>query len=504
MVVHEIHQYFDLTTFCLAFIVFILVKVYSARLVKTNLPPGPLGWPFVGSLPFLFSHKGGAHCALMDLAKTHGDVFSVYLGSRLVVVLNGYDAVKEALVHRSDFFSNRPKLVVVDMLNQGKALAEANGRPWTEQRRFFMKTFRRLEMGKSSRLEYHILEECSHLVKEIAGTKGMLFNPTDLITNAVSNIICFLTFGKRFEYSDAEFRHLLISIHKMMEMVGSAGAIHFVPALKVFMRGTFKDLADKRDLVFDFERKMIEQHRRSLDHDNPRDFIDAYLIESQKRKETNNLCSFTDDAYLMGTLADLLTAGTETTATTLKWGLLYLCLHQNVQRKVHEEIKKAVGLNRLLGLSDQVNLPYLQAVIYEIQRLSSVFPLSVPHCTAMDAELYGYTIPKNTEIIPNLWSVLHDPKVWTEPDKFMPERFLDKNLEEVVKPEQFIPFSIGSRVCAGEQIGKMEMFLFLGSLLQHFRFELEEGKRTDTKPIEGLTLSPKPFKVRVKCLMPPL
>ncbi|XP_070534293.1 cytochrome P450 2U1-like [Ptychodera flava] len=498
MLTHYFCQNVDCTTVLLATVVFVLVKVYLDRRTRARLPPGPLGLPVVGSLPFIVSHKGGAHRAMVQMAERYGDVFSVYFGSKLIVVLNGYRAVREALANRGDFFSDRPSLIVVDLLTGGKGIAEANGRNWREQRRFFLKSFRTLELGSSSRLEYRILEECRHLVSGIALLEGALFDPTDLLLNAVSNIICCVVFGKRFDYSDEKFLSLLQMLHELMQSVGNAAAIHFIPALKYVMRGTFKEIEQKRDRVFDFERTIVQEHLESLDPDNPRDFVDAYLLEMRKRKATGKESSFADDDYMVVTLSDLFTAGTETTSTTLKWGLLYLCLQTDVQQKAQEEIDRVVGSHRQTEMADQANLPYVQAVICEIQRMSSVFPFSVPHCSSAEAELFGYTIPKNTEILPNLWSVHHDSNVWKEPEKFIPERFLDETLEKVVKPEEFIPFGIGPRVCLGEQLGKMELFLFLSNMLQNFRFELDGDCIVDkiTTPIEGLTLSPLPYKVR--------
>lgn len=150
-------------------------------------------------------------------------------------------------------------------------------------------------------------------------------------------------------------------------------------------------------------------------------------------------------------------------------------------------------------------------------------------------EFRGYTIPKGTVILPNLWSVHRDPALWDDPDRFNPERFLDDN-GKLLKKECFIPFGIGTsflthlmgkttatliikfiisvyshqdpmihpiylsgrRVCMGEQLAKMELFLMVISLLQAFKFRLPEG--TPPPPPDGrfgLTLAPCPYTVCV-------
>lgn len=142
-------------------------------------------------------------------------------------------------------------------------------------------------------------------------------------------------------------------------------------------------------------------------------------------------------------------------------------------------------------------MPYTEATIMEVQRLSMAVPLAIPHMTSEKTVLQGYTIPKGTVVIPNLWSVHRDPAIWEKPDDFCPDRFLDDQ-GQLLKRETFIPFGIGKRVCMGEQLAKMELFLMFVSLMQSFTFALPAGSE---KPIMtgrfGLTLAPHPFNVTV-------
>uniref|UniRef100_A0A9L0S4N8 Cytochrome P450 family 2 subfamily U member 1 n=1 Tax=Equus caballus TaxID=9796 RepID=A0A9L0S4N8_HORSE len=109
--------------------------------------------------------------------------------------------------------------------------------------------------------------------------------------------------------------------------------------------------------------------------------------------------------------------------------------------------------------------------------------------------LQGYTIPKGTVVLPNLWSVHRDPAIWEEPDEFHPNRFLDDQ-GQLVKKEAFIPFGIGKRVCMGEQLAKMELFLMFASLIQSFKFALPKDSETPLLTGRyGLTLAPHPFNV---------
>jgi len=168
-------------------------------------------------------------------------------------------------------------------------------------------------------------------------------------------------------------------------------------------------------------------------------------------------------------MMDLFVAGAETTSTTLSWTFLLLALHPEIQEKLHEEIRRVVGMSRLPSLNDRPEMPYTEAVIMEVMRYSAMVPLAVQHRTVEDVHFHGFFIPKDTLIIPNLYCAMRDPKVWGDPDNFRPDRFLSPDGKTVVRHEAFIPFSTGRRVCLGETLARDELFLFTTSLFQRFK-----------------------------------
>ncbi len=141
-------------------------------------------------------------------------------------------------------------------------------------------------------------------------------------------------------------------------------------------------------------------------------------------------------------IGDLFGAGTETTSTTLKWSLVYMIRHPNIQAKVRNEIHNTIGHHRLPSMTDKISLPYTEACVMETQRLADVVPLGVPHTTIEDIVFRGYDIPKGTTVMSNLYSVHRDTRVWKDPYTFNPERFLDED-GKVHRIEQLIPFSMG-------------------------------------------------------------
>ncbi|XP_034294246.2 cytochrome P450 2A5-like [Pantherophis guttatus] len=133
-------------------------------------------------------------------------------------------------------------------------------------------------------------------------------------------------------------------------------------------------------------------------------------------------------------------------------------------------------------MEDRLQMPYTEAVIHEIQRFGDIVPLGLPRRVTRDVQLRGYTIPKGTEIFPMLGTAMRDPKHFARPEEFDPQHFLDQK-GQFQKNEAFIPFSIGKRYCFGEHLARAELFLFLTSILQHFRFK-------SAVPPEDIDLSP--------------
>jgi cytochrome P450 len=144
-------------------------------------------------------------------------------------------------------------------------------------------------------------------------------------------------------------------------------------------------------------------------------------------------------------------------------------------------------------------MPYTEATIMEVMRFSAMVPTGVFHTALEDVKFHGYTIPKQTIIVSNLYACMRDPKVWGDPDNFRPERFLSEDGKTVIRHEALIPFSTGRRVCLGESLAKDELFLFTSSLFQRFRVtpNPEGPKISPLEYISAAVLLPKPHDVIV-------
>nr|QLC36625.1 cytochrome P450 2K1-like2 [Kryptolebias hermaphroditus] len=370
---------------------------------------------------------------LFQLSKTYGPVFQVYFGPKKVVVLAGYRTVKEALLNQADEFGNREITPILNDLTQGHGILFSNGDSWKEMRRFALSTLKDFGMGRKMSEEI-IIEECGYLIKEMEQYGGEAFNNTQAINYAASNVISALMFKKRFEYKDPVFQTMVEKDNETIRLTGSVS-------------------------IMDFDEKSSHYH----------------------------------DENLLYSVMNLFAAGTDTTATTLKWGLLYMAKFPHIQDRVQEELSRVVG-SRQIQTEDRKNLPYTDAVIHETQRFANIGPLAIPHKTTRNVTFQGYFIKKDTTVFPLLTSVLYDESEWESPHSFNPSHFLDDE-GKFIRRDAFMPFSAGRRACLGESLAKMELFLFFTSLLQCFHFTPPPGvpeDELDLKPVVGMTLAPKP------------
>ncbi|XP_078579510.1 cytochrome P450 2U1-like [Branchiostoma floridae x Branchiostoma japonicum] len=463
----------DLPTFLAATCVCLLAYLYLRR--PRNLPPGPRGWPLLGNLPML-SKSAFLSATLMELSKQYGDVMTIWMGRVPAIVLTGHETIRNALVKRAEDFSSRKAPPAQAMAGRDKGVLQAPYGPhWKQQRKFALMTLRDFGFGKRS-LEGKISEEANALVQEILSQNGQPFDLKIMMQNAVSNIICSIVFGGRFEYGDPDFQRLISLLNTVVEakpsVIDRLENIHPVfRYLRLFRTSRNDKATTMLQSVQEFCREQIDKHRLTFDPNDIRDFVDAFLLEQQRAPEEKAREHFTDK-QLQEVLMDLFVAGTETTATTTRWALLYMMLNPNIQEKVHQEIDSVLGQSAP-SYAQRNLLPYTTATVAEVQRIKAIVPL-VGRAASRDSTLNGYSIPQEGRLLINLWSVHMDPQLFPEPNTFQPERFLDQD-GNFVKHEALIPFSMGHRICLGEQLAKMELFMLFVSLMQRFTFNLPEG-----------------------------
>ncbi|XP_073693281.1 cytochrome P450 2K6-like [Garra rufa] len=473
-----------------------LFSIGSSSQVEGKIyPPGPKPLPLLGNLHMLDLKK--TYMSLWELSKQYGSVFTVHFGPKKVVVLTGYKAVKQALVNLSEEFGDRDITPIFHDFNDGFGIVFSNGENWREMRRFALANLRDFGMGRK-RSEEIIIEEMQYLNEELEKFEGKPFDTTQAVNLAVSNIIATIVYGYRFEYSNTKLHHMVRKANQTVTMIGSASIqlYNTFPWLRRFVKNQKRIMSNVRDACKRSE-EFVTSLQETLNPQSPRGFADSFLIQQQKDEERSSKSATPfHSKNLHCTINNLFAAGTDTTATTVRWGLLLMAKYPEIQAAVQDEIDKMIGKRQPL-VKDRINLPYTDAVIHEIQRFASVAPISIPHQTTCDVHLNGYLIKKGTSVWPLLVSVLRDENEWETPDSFNPRHFLNEQ-SQFVKKDAFMPFSAGRRACLGESLARMELFLFFTFLLQHFQFTPPPGVSEDDldlSPVIGFTLNPTPHKL---------
>ncbi|XP_057633374.1 cytochrome P450 2C25-like isoform X3 [Chionomys nivalis] len=408
----------------------LLLSLWRQSSERAKLPPGPTPLPVLGNF-LQIDVKNVSQC-LTNFSKIYGPVFTLYIGMKPTVVLHGYEAVKEALIDHGEEFAGRGSFPIAERVSKGL---------------------------------------------------GSPCDPTFILSCAPCNVICSTVFQNRFDYKDQNFLNLMEKLNDNVRILSSPWiqVCNNFPSLIDYCPGSHHTALKNAEYIRNYLLERIKEHQESLNVANPRDFIDYYLIKLNQANH-NQQSEFTLE-NLAVTVFDLFGAGTETTSTTLRYALLLLLKHPDVTAKVQEEIHRVVGRNRSPCMQDRSHMPYTDAMIHEVQRFISLIPINLPHAVTCDIKFRNYIIPKGTTVITSLTSVLNDSKEFPNPEIFDPGHFLDKN-GNFKKSDYFVPFSTGKRICAGEGLARMELFLFLTTILQNFKLKsLVNTKDIDTTPV---------------------
>nr|AGN04281.1 cytochrome P450 [Oryzias melastigma] len=468
------------------------------RNLKRRLP-GPFAWPVVGNALQLGQMP---HITFSKLAKKYGDVFQIRLGCRDIVVLNGDRVIREALVQHSSEFAGRPNFVSFQVVSGGRSLTFMNySKRWRMHRKLAQTTIRAFSSANSQTkkaFEQQITAEATELVEIFLklSSQGQYFNPAHEVTVAAANVICALCFGRRYGHDDVEFRALLHQMDQFGQTVGAGSLVDVMPWLQFFpnpVRTTFRNFKRLNQEFFTFVKSKVDEHRETFDPEITRDMSDAVI-----RGISEADVELTDD-YTESTVTDLIGAGMDTVSTALHWIVLLLAKHPDIQRKLHELIDRVVGRDRLPSVEDRPHMPYLDAFIYETMRFTSFVPVTIPHSTTSDVSVNGLSIPKDTVVFVNQFSVNHDPLIWRDPQVFDPSRFIDESgsLDRDLTNNVLI-FSAGKRRCIGDQVAKVEIFLFFAILLHQCSFEKCPDQDFSLNYSYGLTLKPWDYRVTAK------
>ncbi|XP_043461044.1 probable cytochrome P450 305a1 [Leptopilina heterotoma] len=477
--------------------VLLIVNFTWRKRNKKKLPPGPFAWPFIGNLHLLRQLSrdfGGQHLAFLELSRRYNsDLISLKLGRNRITVVSGDKGIQYVL--KNGEFDGRPWDEFIKLRNMGlrKGITMSDGPEWKEIRGWFVRTFRELGFGKSHM--FHLIRDELVEILENLGEGGVRYLKS-VTMNAVINVLWRLTAGKRFsdEKKLKYFIDLMDRRAKAFSMGG--GILSSIPWIRYIApeASGYNLLMTLNKELKSFFTDTIEDHKKNFKPGKDNDLIDMFLQEMYFGKGPS--AGFTEDQLVL-ILMDIFIAGTLTTTTTLDFIFLNVLIHQDVQRKLHEEIDSIIGREKLPEINDRQSLPYLEAVCAESQRLCLVTPTIGPRRVLRDTELLGYYIPKNSTILINVYSSNTCKIRYKDPTSFNPERFIENGLYQ--HDETLILFGQGKRRCPGEILAKSAIFLLSSGVLQNFELHPVPGQELPSlKIVPGLTISPKPYEVLLK------
>ncbi|XP_021966277.1 methyl farnesoate epoxidase [Folsomia candida] len=483
-----------------------LYSWWNSRSPK-KLPPGPSPFfPILGNIPQLIKYKAEASYETFDkLVEVYGPVVYIRFGAISQVVVQDLALAKEVL--SSDVWVDRVFDEYIGERSWGKSLGIifSWGEVWKEMRRFSMRTLRDFGFGRIQSMESVIDDEITLVLSSLENVTSSKkeMSMRQFFTVSILNILWSMVAGFRFSHEDVKLKKLINLIDETSKNnPAKAGIVQAFPFLFRFVKNSHR--ANRRRIFIEemqnFFREILDERRKSGSYkeDTPKDFIDVFLQEIDAHKNDDSLTNlYTDEQFIM-VLYDLFVAGAETTSNTLEFAMLYMVLHPEVQTKVQEEIDRVVGKSRRVTLEDKSKMPYTEATLLEIQRVANVLPVVIRGCN-QDTNIAGYHIPKGT--LAGISSIsLHNSKaIWSDPDKFQPERFLDEDKTNIVNANKILPFGHGKRVCLGEALARASLFSYFASILQRFSLTPSpEHPRPSKVPVNGFTLSPQEYFVILK------
>ncbi|XP_063915649.1 cytochrome P450 306a1-like [Zophobas morio] len=411
--------------------------------------PGPWNFPIIGYLHKL--DPQAPYLTLTKLVQKYGPIYSIKLGMVKVVVIADVRIIKKILA--KDETLGRPPLYLVTTVFEGKGLAQADLDLWKDQRKF-VANFLRTNLFNQA------------FYKPV--------DPSELVSHLVSSIASNLLLGKPFSLNDKKVADLSRNLNFFNKSILFGTPLNLLPFLR-FLPPYKKKLTLVKEAVQrvrEIQKKLVQECEKASCVDSPSNLVEAFQLQISEGKPEHiyNVDQLHHDSLLLG-----------------------LVQYPEVQNKIRQELSHVLE-DKTVEVDDLINLHYIKATIAEVARIRSLTPLGIPHSTSEEICIEGFTIPKGVMIMPLLWAIHMDPQFYKEPEEFRPGRFLDSN-GHFFKPESFLPFQSGKRMCIGEDIAKTAATIFIAGVLQNFRVERVDSTPLDLTGICGATLIPKPQKL---------
>ncbi|KAJ0087330.1 hypothetical protein Patl1_06872 [Pistacia atlantica] len=468
-------------------ILYVLIFILSTLILKTlfsfsskhnKLPPGPFSLPVVGHLHLL---SPLIHHSFHKLSSRYGPLIHLRIGSVNGIVASSPETAKELLKTNELTFSARKHTAAIDHLTYNSSFAFAPyGAYWK-----FIKKISTVELlgartlGQFLPIRSQELQDFIKLLLEKSHV-GERVNVTEELLKLTNNVITQMMFSIKCSGTDGQAEEARTLVREVTEIFGQFNISDIIWLFKnVDLQG--------------FRRRFMDINKR-YDSLLEKIISNREMVRKEKKKNGRRINGDVDDDE-----EDFMTAATDTTAMAAEWALAELINNPNVLEKAQGEIDQVVGKSRLIQESDLPNLPYLQAIIKENFRLHPPIPM-LARKSIEDCQIGKYTIPEGSLLFVNLWSIGRDPKVWNNPMKFNPERFLKPkesdgsgiNIDVKGFNYQLLPFGTGRRGCPGINLAMQELPTTLAAMIQCFNWKVVNPEGVEMKGNDLVDMSERP------------
>ncbi|KAL8504025.1 hypothetical protein ACS0TY_022675 [Phlomoides rotata] len=469
-------------------LIYLLNKYRKTAAEAAVPPPGPPRLPLIGNL-HQFATASNLPIYLWQQSKKYGPIMQMKIGSVPILVISSPKLAKQVLKTQDLAFCSRPNFLGPRVLsyNCSDIVFSPYGEYWKEVRKI---TSTHLFSLKKIQSFCPIREdEINRMVAKISGLACV--NLSEMAMVLGSSMIGRIAFGSRYNEQGFQTGRFDALLHEAQALLATFFVSDYFPAISWVDKVTgLKNRLDKTFKNLDsFYQELIDAH---LEHkrEEEDDIVDV-LIKLKEEKSSSIELNWD---RIKALLTDIFIAGTDTSAASIVWTMTALIKAPNVMEKLQSEIRNLIGKKGKVDEDDLPKLPYLKAVINEVLRLYPPAPLLVPRETIDRCILEGYEIQPNTVVYVNAWAVARDPMCWKNPDEFLPERFLNNNIDVKGQYFEVIPFGSGRRICPGMFMGLVNIELTIANLLYSFDWELPPGIHAhdiDTDALRGITMHKK-------------
>ncbi len=453
--------------------------------------PGPKPRPIVGNVHQIDLSK--AHLVLEGWARQYGPTFKLYRGPTRVVATSDAAMVHEVLLARPDTFRRSARTDEALSEVGIKGVFNAEGAAWRSQRKLAVAALAQ----RSLKQLYPHIETVAARVKrrwERAAATGEPLDVVDEMKRFTVDVTMLIAFGH--DANTVEATNDVIQRHLEIILPGISRRV-----FATFPTWRFIKLPGDRRLdrafaaVSEWLRGLLVETRRRLEAspgraEHPANFLESMVVAVDEKGEPYS------DATIMSNLITMLLAGEDTTAFTLAWAVHELCDSPQWAKALRREADDVCGALDVAADVDAVNrLAVAGAVANETLRLRPAAPFA--NATAnVDTSLGDYFVPKGTTILLLFRPQALDPKNFSDPLAFKPERWLEAS-SDPHNPSGQISFGSGPRMCPGRSLALFEMKSLLSMMYKSFDVE-RAGRAEDVTELFGFTMSPAGLKVRLR------